>query len=97
MINKGTIVIDLENVSLEQTERCRKIIHTLFTQGVLGVRNGKAILHFDSEGELMQIQFDVIKWKKDKAEIPLLKELQLRANIKTLSPLAQKELENILN
>ena len=95
-MNKGTIVIDLDGVSLEQTERCRKIIHTLFAQNVFGIRNGKAVLHFDGDGELMMIQFDIIKWKKDKSEIPLLKELYKNARINILSPLAQKELEEIM-
>lgn len=60
----GLIEIKLENVSENDTIRFRESIHTLIGQGVLNIRNGKAVLHFDSDGVLKQIEVDFIKWKK---------------------------------
>ena len=92
-MNKGTIVIDLENVSLEETERYRKIIHLLFETGAFNVKNGKAILHFDSVSELQQVELDFIRWRKGKeSSTAALKSVK----ISTLSPLAQKELQEIM-
>ena len=94
MTSTGSIVISLENVSLEQTERYRKIIHLLFEAGVFGVKNGKAILHFDSLSELQQVELDFIRWRKGKeSSTAALKSVK----ISTLSPLAQKELDAIMN
>ncbi len=69
----GEIIIKLEGASLEQTERCRQIIHRLFEQGVLSVRNGRAILHFDTAGNMAAIDIEVGKWRRDKPDIPIVK------------------------
>jgi hypothetical protein len=65
----GTIRIDLEGVTWEETERYRAMIHTLLSSGVLNIKNGKAILSFDSDGDLAEIEAQVKRFKKDK---PLL-------------------------
>lgn len=65
-MNAGTITITLEGATFEQTERCREMIHTMFEQGIFHIKNGKALLHFDHEGQLQQIEVDLIKWKRNK-------------------------------
>ena len=69
-MNKGNINITLEGVSFEETERCRAIIHALFTAGVFSVRNGKAILNFDHLGLLAEVELQVKKWRRDKPQLP---------------------------
>lgn len=69
-MNKGNININLEGVSFEETERCRAIIHALFTAGVFSVRNGKAILNFDHLGLLAEVELQVKKWRRDKPMLP---------------------------
>lgn len=63
---KGSIIITLEGVTLEETERCRKIIHTLFEQGVFNLRRGDVVLSFDERGELGSIRLDYVRWRRDK-------------------------------
>ena len=65
-MNKGTIVITLEGISFEETERYRQMVHILFQSGVFGIRNGKAILNFDHEGMLAEIELQVKRWRRDK-------------------------------
>ena len=62
----STIQIQIENIGIKELERCREILHLLFEQGVMNVRNGKVVLNFDSEGTLRLINFDVTKWRSDK-------------------------------
>ena len=60
--SKGTITIELEGVDFATTEKLRHIIHTLFTEGVFSVKNGKATLNFDREGNLNSIELHYTKW-----------------------------------
>ena len=78
-MNKGTIVITLEGISFEDTERYRAMIHTLFQSGVFGIRNGKAILNFDNEGALAEIELQVKRWRRDKpmSETKLLEQFKI--------------------
>lgn len=68
----STIQIQIENIGIKELERCREILHLLFEQGVMNVRNGKVILNFDSDGTLRLINFDVTKWRSDKERIKTL-------------------------
>ena len=49
----GVITIKLENVTFEQTERCRKMIHKLFEKGFFNIRNGSFTANFDSKGDMV--------------------------------------------
>lgn len=68
----GTITLKLDGASLTETERCREIIHTLFAQGLFGIRNGHATLSFDHEGTLQEVRHEYIKWRKGRAALPAL-------------------------
>ena len=81
----GTITINLEGVSLEETEKCRLVIHTLITQGLFSIRNGSMNLHFDHEGTLQEIEVHVKKWRKNKPEASLQKILD-NAIISVIQP-----------
>ena len=79
MISKGTITITLEGASFEETERYRQMIHTLFQAGAFAVRNGKAILNFDNEGLLSEVELQVKRWRRDKpfAQIKQLEQFRI--------------------
>ena len=77
----STIQIQIENIGALELERCRQILHTLFEQGAMNVRNGKVTLNFDSDGTLRQLDFNVTKWRSDKER---LKTLQIYEEAKIL-------------
>lgn len=87
MTETGTITIKLEGVDFEQTERCRRIIHTLFSRGFFGVRNGNAEVHFDPLGELAKMEIHKITYMRDKPP-PLLQDLLEYAKIEVTNPIA---------
>lgn len=64
MIEQGVINVILENVSEKETLRLREVIHTLIAQGSLNIRNGRAIIHFDNDSNVMKIDHEFIKWRK---------------------------------
>jgi len=68
---KGTITIELDGATFQETERFRKMIHVLFTQGVFNLRRGYATLHFDHEGILSGIDIFQSKWRDNKPLDPL--------------------------
>jgi|TARA_Y100000034_G_scaffold33382_1_gene40929 hypothetical protein len=84
-MSTGTINIKLEGVSFQHTERLRKIIHTLISQGVFNIKNGNAVLSFDDEGSLAAIELNIKKWKKGK-EPPLLQDHYKNATIEIIDP-----------
>ena len=53
MNTPGVITIKLENVTFEQTERCRKMIHKLFERGFFNIKNGSFTANFDSKGDMV--------------------------------------------
>ena len=63
-MKEGIITIKLEGVTLEQTERCRQMIHKMFEAGVFNVRNGKAILNFDSDSNMADIEISMKTWSR---------------------------------
>ena len=83
MINQGTILIKLENVSFTETERPRQIIHKLFESGVFSIRNGKAILNFDNYGILADIEVSMKTWSRKYENDPQI----------ILKPLSQFKIE----
>lgn len=60
------IKIDCQNIPMDVANHWRKIIEILITQEALNVKNGKTILNFDHEGNLMEISFDYKKWRRGK-------------------------------
>ena len=60
----GKIEILLEGVSFEETKRLRELIHILLANGSLNIRNGRAIIHYDSNAIPMKIEHEFIKWSK---------------------------------
>lgn len=58
---KGTITVELEGVTLEETERCRKIIHALFEEGLFTIKGGSFTANFDEVGEMLAIEKRVVR------------------------------------
>lgn len=65
-MNEGILNFRLENISFEETERIREIVHTLISYGALHVRNGSVILHFDNDANLQEIEIHQKRWKRGK-------------------------------
>lgn len=63
-MNEGIITIKLEGIPFPQVERCRQMIHQMFISDVFNVRNGKAILNFDSDGVLADIEISQKTWSR---------------------------------
>lgn len=53
---RGEIKLVLEGASLVDTQRFKQIIDDLFIRGVFNIKNGKAILNFDEQGNLAVIE-----------------------------------------
>lgn len=60
-MNKGTIVITLEGVSFEETERCRLIIHQLFEEGFFNLTSGSFTANFDEQGIMATTEKRIVR------------------------------------
>lgn len=60
----GTINLDIENISEEQTLKYQEILAILISSGALNIRNGKAILHFDKFGTFQGVQLEYFAFKR---------------------------------
>lgn len=65
------IILKLDGASIQDTERCRRIIGALFQSGVFNVRGGEAFLNFDKDGELGDIKVKDTRWTRNKDFTPL--------------------------
>lgn len=65
MKETGTITITLEGVTFEETERCRRILHLLITEGLFNINNGTMNLHFNREGSLQGVDIFRRKWRRN--------------------------------
>lgn len=68
-IEKGNIVISIEKTTIKEMVRLQETIALLFDQGVMNIRNGKAVLHFDDRGKCRAIDKDVSSWRDGKEVI----------------------------
>lgn len=58
---KGTISIVIEGITFFETERYRQIVSNLISNGALNVKNGGVTMHFDGDGLLRELRFDIVK------------------------------------
>lgn len=65
-MNAPAIVLKLDGATIEEAERCRNIIHTLFAQGFFNLRNTTASIKFDNDANMREIEYDTVKWRSDK-------------------------------
>lgn len=56
----------MDGASPLETERVREIIHIMFTAGAFGIKNGCAMLHFDSNGILQAVEPHYTSWRRPK-------------------------------
>jgi len=76
MNEKSKIFIELDGATFEQTERCRRIIHTLFEQGLFNIKRGEAVLNFDDMGELGSITMKLLKWRRGEKDKHFTKQVE---------------------
>lgn len=68
---KGIITLETEGLPPLEVERLRAILHTIISQGVLGVKNTYMTLHFDSDGLVATVE-TLRRWRaKDGLKTPL--------------------------
>lgn len=61
------VKLELTPVDAELFREFRRVQDTLSilsSAGVFNVKNGRAILNFDAQGVLTQVDFDYIRWKR---------------------------------
>jgi len=63
----GKIEILLEGVSFEETKRLREVIHTLLANGSFNVKNGRVIMHYDNDSNLMKVDHEFVKYYRKKS------------------------------
>ena len=71
MNNEPTIFITLKGATPLQVDRCRKIIHRMFTEDVFNIRRGEVLLNFDHRGELGAITIKQTVWRSQ-GDLPRL-------------------------
>ena len=67
----GRIQLDIEGVSKEEIARYQEILVVLISSGALRLKNGKAILHFDSTGTFQGVQLDYWAFRRRADKNPL--------------------------
>lgn len=67
------ILIKLHGSSPEIRNRICSALHIMFSQDVFNIKNGNAILNFDSNGTLSSIDLNIRKWRKGTQEVPLVR------------------------
>ena len=66
-IAKGLISIEMDNILPAEVKKLRNYFTLLVEAQIHRMRNGKVILHFDSEGNLMKIEVQRTTWKRVKS------------------------------
>jgi hypothetical protein len=61
------IQLHIPEVDIKDTARYQEILVSLISSGALNLKNGKATLHFDSEGTYQGVQLDYWAWKRKKS------------------------------
>lgn len=65
----GLIEIQIEGISKSETERLQLILHRLIIQGILGIKNGSMMLHFN-ENQLVTVEV-MKRWRAADKPQPL--------------------------
>ena len=65
-MESAIIELKIEGITREQTTIYQEIISVLISSGALNLKNGKAILHFDSEGTFQGVELDYWAFKRRK-------------------------------
>ena len=62
---KGTIIVELKDTDEWEISKIEEIFRVLIEKGALtGVKNGRTIIQFDSEGTFMGVELDYWPWKR---------------------------------
>lgn len=60
----GRINLEIENITRDETLKYQEILTALISSGALNLKNGKAILHFDSVGTFQGVELDYWAFKR---------------------------------
>ena len=67
-VGVGKIELNIEGTTKEEVTKYQEILSVLISSGALRLRNGKAVLHFDSDGTFQGVQLDYWAFKRRKEE-----------------------------
>jgi len=60
----GKIELEVAGITHEETLKLQEILTALVSSGAWRMKNGKAIIHFDSTGTFQGVQMDYWAWKR---------------------------------
>ncbi len=64
----GRIELRIEGVTEADAAKYQEILTVLISSGALGLKNGKAMLHFDADGTFQGVQLDYWAFRRRKGE-----------------------------
>jgi hypothetical protein len=62
------IELTIPDIDIKETARYQEILVALISSGALNLKNGKSILHFDSDGVFQGVQLDYWAFKRRKLD-----------------------------
>ena len=67
-VGVGKIELNIEGTTKEEVTKYQEVLSVLISSGALRLKNGKAVLHFDSDGTFQGVQLDYWAFKRRKEE-----------------------------
>ena len=65
-LSKGILEMEMKNITTPEMNKLRDYFVQLAELQIHRFKNGKIIMHFDNEGELMKIDVERVAWKRVK-------------------------------
>ena len=62
----GIINLDIPNASKEQLDKYMEMFGAIVNSGIMGIKGGKATLHFDATGQFMGTEVNYWSYKRKK-------------------------------
>lgn len=64
----GHIKLDIEGITEAETLKYQEILTVLISSGALSLRNGSAVLHFDSDGTFQGVRLEYWAFRRKKGD-----------------------------
>ena len=94
------ITINLQGADLKQTQRIKRILEILFDQDLFNFHTGTALLHFNSQGFMHNIEWKKKKWDREEFTLPTLfqafKNFKVSIPTRTICPNCGEHIEKVI-
>ncbi len=67
-VSVGRIDLRIEGITEAEITKYQEILTILISSGALGLKNGKAVLHFDADGTFQGVQLDYWTFRRRKEQ-----------------------------